>query len=71
VEQSGFWPSLFPDEQWVECFHRVVFVDARHGSCGAKSSASSILLAVADDLCGDLPAILIHTEGLDLLLDLR
>jgi hypothetical protein len=26
---------------------------------------------VAEDLCGDLPTILIHTGGLDLLLDLR
>jgi hypothetical protein len=38
---------------------------------GPRRSARSIFLPVAEDLCGDLPAILIHTDDLDVLLDLR
>jgi hypothetical protein len=70
VEQSGFFPSPSLTSRGVECFHRIVFVDACHCGCGAQSPVSSMFLPVAESLCGDLPAILIYTDGLDLLLDL-
>jgi hypothetical protein len=49
----------------IDNFHQLpdatlVSADAHYSGCGAQSPVSGIFLPVAEDLCRDLPAILIR-----------